>query len=155
MTMHVRNPDDPRREVFKTLAAAAIDEMVKLTAALEPLPPFDVVRAAEVGMVMLQGRMGGTGPPFNAGEATVTRAVVRLASGEIGYGYRLGHDRTATQKAALIDALWQTPEWRPRIERDVLAPLRAIETERRQSTAETTTASRVEFFTVAREKDGT
>ena len=34
---------------------------------------------AETGLVMLRGRIGGDGAPFNVGEATVTRAAVQLA----------------------------------------------------------------------------
>ena len=41
---------------------------------------------------MLRGRVGGDGAPFNVGEATVTRAVVELPSGERGYAHILGRD---------------------------------------------------------------
>ena len=47
----------------------------------------------ENGLVMLRGRIGGDGAPFNLGEATVTRAAVRLESGEVGFAYVLGRDR--------------------------------------------------------------
>jgi alpha-D-ribose 1-methylphosphonate 5-triphosphate synthase subunit PhnG len=41
-------------------------------------PAFDWLRAPETGLAMVRARTGGTGDPFNAGEATVTRAVLRL-----------------------------------------------------------------------------
>ena len=42
---------------------------------------------------MVRGRVGGDGAPFNLGEATVSRAAVRLSTGEVGFGYTLGRDR--------------------------------------------------------------
>ena len=56
-------------------------------------PDYVELRAAESGLVMVRGRIGGDGAPFNLGEATVTRATVRLASGEVGFAYVLGRDR--------------------------------------------------------------
>ena len=41
---------------------------------------------------MLRGRIGGDGAPFNLGEASVTRAAVQIASGEVGIAYILGRD---------------------------------------------------------------
>ena len=51
------------------------------------------LREPENGLVMVRGRIGGDGAPFNLGEATVSRAAVRLATGEVGFGYTLGRDR--------------------------------------------------------------
>lgn len=48
---------------------------------------------------MVRGRIGGDGRPFNLGEGTVTRATVRLASGETGFAYHLGRDASK----AIID----------------------------------------------------
>ena len=47
------------------------------------IPSHENLRLPENGLVMLRGRIGGDGAPFNLGEATVTRAAVRFASGEI------------------------------------------------------------------------
>ena len=63
---------------------------------------------------MVRGRIGGDGAPFNVGEATVTRAAVRLASGEIGFGYVLGRDHEKARLIALCDALLQTDRYRAR-----------------------------------------
>ncbi len=65
---------------------------------------------AEDGLVMVRGRIGGDGAPFNLGEATVTRAAVRLASGEVGFGYVLGRDREKARLIALCDALLQSDQ---------------------------------------------
>ncbi len=66
---------------------------------LEPiaLPAHEDLREPENGLVMVRGRIGGDGAPFNLGEATVSRAAVRLATGEVGFGYALGRDRRKAQ----------------------------------------------------------
>src|ERR1700744_4491144 len=43
-------------------------------------PEFDWLRPPETGLAMVRGRVGGSGDPFNLGEATVTRATLRLRS---------------------------------------------------------------------------
>ena len=48
-----------------------------LRAVAEPVDYVEL-RAAETGLVMLRGRIGGDGDPFNLGEATVTRAAVQI-----------------------------------------------------------------------------
>ena len=60
---------------------------------------------------MVRGRIGGDGAAFNLGEATVSRAAVRLASGEVGFGYALGRDRDKARLIALCDALAQSEEY--------------------------------------------
>src|SRR5580700_8521516 len=87
-----------RRAAMAVLAASD-------AAAIGPLPVHEDVRAGESGMVMVRGRIGGDGAPFNLGEATVSRAAVRLASGETGVGYVLGRDRQKAQMIALCDAM--------------------------------------------------
>ena len=83
------------------------------------------MRGPETGLVMLRGRIGGGGAPFNFGEATVTRATVRLPGGAIGHSYALGRDKEKARLAAIADALWQDPAERADVEAKVLAPLRA------------------------------
>lgn len=143
---------EARRAAMATLAEAEAQE---LSAGLDrlSLPAFTELRMPESGLVMLRGRMGGDGGPFNLGEATVTRAAMRLETGETGFSYLLGHRPEAAKLAALADALWQRPALRTDVERLVLAPIRArIEAEDRQSAARTA-ATRVEFFTLVRGED--
>jgi alpha-D-ribose 1-methylphosphonate 5-triphosphate synthase subunit PhnG len=103
---------------------------------------------------MVRGRIGGDGQPFNVGEATVTRAAVRLASGEVGFSYLLGRDRERARLAAICDALWQNEAKRAAVERHVLAPIRArAEAEGARQRAQTA-ATRVDFFTLVRGEDG-
>src|ERR1700681_1339117 len=88
------------------------------------LPAHENLREPENGLVMVRGRIGGDGAPFNLGEATVSRAAVRLASGELGFGYTLGRDQNKARMIALCDALVQSDEFADAIETGVLAPLR-------------------------------
>src|ERR1700731_5445341 len=79
-------------------------------------PAHEDLREAENGLVMVRGRIGGDGAPFNVGEATVSRAAVRLAGGEVGFGYTLGRDRGKGQMIALCDALVQSHEFADAVE---------------------------------------
>jgi alpha-D-ribose 1-methylphosphonate 5-triphosphate synthase subunit PhnG len=99
---------------------------------------------------MVRGRVGGDGAPFNLGEATVSRAAVRLSSGEIGFGYTLGRDREKARLIALCDAMVQSAELAGAIETQVVAPLRAAMIERRNRKAEEAAATRVDFYTLVR-----
>jgi alpha-D-ribose 1-methylphosphonate 5-triphosphate synthase subunit PhnG len=139
-----------RRAAMAVLAQAQADEIAAGLAALGPTPAHDELRPAETGLVMVRGRMGGDGAPFNLGEATVTRCAVQLASGEIGFGYVLGRDRDKARLAALCDALWQCADQRTAVERSVIEPLRARQQERLARSREDTAATKVDFFTLVR-----
>ena len=108
--------------------------------------------APEIGSVMVRGRVGGTGAPFNLGEMTVTRCAVQLASGAVGHGYVQGRRKGDAQTAALIDALMQT-ERSQTIQDTVLTPLAKEESQRRATRAAKAAATKVEFFTMARGED--
>lgn len=144
---------DARRAAMATLAQARLDELEHGLAAL-PVPTSCVaLRPIETGLVMLRGRTGGDGAAFNLGEATVTRAAVKIATGEEGFAYLLGRDRERARLAAVCDAFWQNPRWRDLIERQVLAPIRArMQTERAHKLSQVA-ATRVDFFTLVRGED--
>jgi alpha-D-ribose 1-methylphosphonate 5-triphosphate synthase subunit PhnG len=114
------------------------------------LPAHETLREPENGLVMVRGRIGGDGAPFNLGEATVSRAAVRLASGEVGFGYTLGRDQDKARMIALCDALIQTIDHAGIVEAQVLAPLRARMIAQRSRRAEETAATRVDFYTLVR-----
>ena len=142
-----------RRAVMATLADARASEIASGLAALGNEIAHEELRPVETGLVMLQGRMGGDGAAFNLGEATVTRATVRIPSGEIGFSYVLGRDHDKARLTALCDALWQNPSSRGALERHVLAPIKArLESERARQRA-LTAATRVDFFTLVRGED--
>src|ERR1700731_2804267 len=69
------------------LAKAKVGELQAAWDALGDKPRYRVLRPAETGLVMLRGRIGGTGQPFNLGEMTMTRAAVQLvaADGEVSH----------------------------------------------------------------------
>jgi len=99
---------------------------------------------------MVRGRVGGDGAPFNLGEATVSRAAIRLASGEVGFGYALGRDREKARLMALCDALIQTETHADVVETKVIAPLREAMLASRAQVAAEAAATRVDFYTMVR-----
>lgn len=141
-------PDSIRKEVLGLLARAPSERLALL---LPELPEHDLLRAPEIGTVMVRGRAGGTGAPFNLGEKTVTRASVRLSSGAVGHGYVQGRDKNHALRAALIDAMAQQDA--AGVEARILAPLRDEEIARRKAVAAEAAATRVEFFTLVRGED--
>jgi alpha-D-ribose 1-methylphosphonate 5-triphosphate synthase subunit PhnG len=142
-----------RRAAMGVLARAQRAELEAPLAAHWPDLACRVLRQPETGLVMLRGRIGGDGAPFNLGEATVSRAVVELPTGERGYGQVLGRDREHARLAAILDALWQKPEATQTIETAVLQPVRQrLAHEAARNSAETA-ATRVDFFTLVRGED--
>jgi len=141
----------PRRAALGLLARATSAELTNPLAAHWPHVEARDLRPPEVGLVMLRGRMGGDGAAFNLGEATVARAAVELASGQRGFGHRLGRDRAQARRIAICDALWQRE--RQAVEAHILAPIAArLAAERAQAAAETA-ATKVDFFTLVRGED--
>lgn len=139
---------NPRKAVLDTLAAAPSRALANLWDSWENKPEHTIVRQPEVGMVMVRGRAGGGGAPFNLGEATVSRASVRIASGEVGHGYCLGRDLAKAEVIAVIDALWQRDG--AAVEREIITPLQALASEADQQSRDETAATRVDFFTMVR-----
>ncbi len=138
-----------RKAAMATLAHSGTAEIAaRLEAIAEP--EHTNLREPESGLVMVRGRIGGDGAPFNLGEATVSRAAVRLATGEMGFGYTLGRDRQKAQMIALCDALIQSADHAEQIEMQVLAPLRAAVAAERNRRAAETAATRVDFYTMVR-----
>ncbi|KXF75744.1 phosphonate C-P lyase system protein PhnG [Paramesorhizobium deserti] len=119
----------------------------------ERAPPALAVRGPEIGAIMVRGRIGGGGAPFNIGEASVTRATVKLPTGEVGHSIVLGRDTEKARAVAHLDALRQVPEWEPIVERDCVAPAVEMAEAERLKLAEETAATRVDFFTLARGED--
>ena len=118
-------------------------------AAREVLPAWTRLRGPELGLVMMQGRAGGTGQAFNVGEATVARCTVRTPDGLVGHAYSLGRDLDQVEWAAALDAYLQHPDWHGRLQNEVIAPLAARQAEARAQTARRAAAPQVQFFTMA------
>src|ERR1700726_395032 len=136
-----------RKGAMAGLAHATAVEIAAHLDAIE-LPSHEPLREAENGIVMVRGRIGGDGAPFNFGEATVSRAAVRLATGEVGFGYTLGRDAQKARMIALCDALLQSNEFAEAVETGVLAPLRAGLISDQGRKAAETAATRVDFYTL-------
>ncbi|MBR0795418.1 phosphonate C-P lyase system protein PhnG [Bradyrhizobium jicamae] len=138
-----------RKAAMAVLAHASGAEIAGRLADIE-LPAHETLREPENGLVMLRGRIGGDGAPFNLGEATVSRAAVRLASGEVGFGYTLGRDAQKARMIALCDAMVQSAEFSGEVEAKVIAPLREHLSAERNRKGRETAATRVDFYTMVR-----
>lgn len=143
-----REPD--RRRWLSVLAKAPAQEVISAWDALPERPAFTPLRPPENGMVLVRGRMGGTGDAFNFGEMTVTRAAVRLATGETGVGYVAGRSYRHAEIAAAVDAMMQSSSLRPAVEDAVVGRLEEAQLQRRDEAARKAAATKVEFFTMVR-----
>jgi alpha-D-ribose 1-methylphosphonate 5-triphosphate synthase subunit PhnG len=110
------------------------------------------LRSPEIGAVMVRGRAGGTGAPFNLGEMTVTRCTLRLEGGQVGHAYVAGRSREKARIAALCDALLQDMLQADAVRDAVLSPLAEAAAEARRVLAAKAAATKVEFFTMARKR---
>ncbi|MEI6202047.1 MAG: phosphonate C-P lyase system protein PhnG [Enhydrobacter sp.] len=140
-----------RQRWLSLLAKAPAERLEALWAEVGPVPAYSLLRRPEIGLVMVKGRISGSGAPFCAGEMTVTRASVRLDTGEIGHGYVGGRHLRQAEIVAAIDALGQKPAWQKPLEDKVVAPLAHEAEGRRQLVKARAAATKVDFFTVARE----
>lgn len=144
---------DPRKRVAGLLAKALPEELAVAWERLEPKPSWRALRGPETGLVMVRGRIGGGGAPFNLGEATVSRATVMLGSGTVGHAHALGTDREKARLSAIFDAVWQEPDSQHFVETELLGPIaERLDAENRRL-AEETAATKVEFFTMVRGED--
>src|SRR4029079_7481085 len=138
-----------RKAAMAVLAHATTADITDCLGAMA-LPAHEDLREAENGLVMVRGRIGGDGAPFNLVEATVSRAAVRLATGEVGFGYVLGRDREKAKLIALCDALLQSKQFAAEVEASVISPLRVALHAARNKKAAETAATRVDFYTMVR-----
>jgi alpha-D-ribose 1-methylphosphonate 5-triphosphate synthase subunit PhnG len=137
-----------RKAVLDVLASAPTQALAELWDRWTDKPALTKVRGPEIGLVMVRGRAGGGGAPFNLGEASVSRASVRIASGEVGHGYCLGRDMAKAEVIAVIDALWQSDP--ARVEAEIIVPLQTLAANSDQQRRDETAATRVDFFTMVR-----
>ncbi|HEV7317380.1 MAG TPA: phosphonate C-P lyase system protein PhnG [Ensifer sp.] len=145
-------PDPARKEGMRLLAQATLNELSSAWEALADKPEVHPVRGPETGLVMVRGRIGGGGDAFNLGEATVSRATIRLSTGEIGHGQLLGTDKHRARLAAIFDALSQRDGDKADVE-GLLGRIEERLTQDERRKAEETAATRVDFFTMVRGDD--
>jgi len=138
-----------RQNWMAVLAKSEVSAIEARLADVAPLPGHTRLRGPETGLVMVQGRAGGSGGAFNLGEMTVTRCTVHNARGILGHAYIAGRDSRKAELAAALDAALQDPTEGAALERAVVAPLAAAQAAadgRVRAQAETT---KVDFFTLA------
>lgn len=142
-----------RKTAMAAFARASEDQLRKLSQGAGLPLDAELLRGPETGLVTVRGRIGGGGAPFNTGEATVTRATVRLPSGQIGHAYALGRDKEKVRIAAILDAAWCSPETREIVEIKVVTPLVRTAAEADAKRRAETAATKVDFFTMVRGED--
>lgn len=147
----MQNVDNAERSRWMGLLARAPVALLEAWAAKRGTEPFTWLRRPETGLVMVRARAGGSGDKFNLGEMTVTRCALRLGGGAVGVAYVAGRSHRKAELAALADARLQHPGTRAQTLAELVEPLRQrldAEAARMQRRAQ---ATRVDFFTVARE----
>jgi alpha-D-ribose 1-methylphosphonate 5-triphosphate synthase subunit PhnG len=150
MTSDTSSNNPARAAWMAVLARASLAQLQTHLPLVEVLPALQQVRPPEIGMVMLRGRIGGTGNPFNLGEASVVRCAVRLGDGPLGVSYALGRDKRRAELAALFDALLQDPQHHDDLQRSLIAPLALAQAQARAQRQHDVADSKVEFFTFVR-----
>ena len=134
-------------------ASASANDLRRLAEAADLPVEAELLRGPETGLVTVRGRIGGGGAPFNTGEATVTRATIRLPSGQVGHAYALGRDKEKVRLAAILDASWCDEETRETVQTRVVVPLMARQAEADAKRRAETAATKVDFFTMVRGED--
>lgn len=146
-----------RRRTARVLSGAPHTDLAQIWKAWGVQPEVAYVRGPEAGLVMVQGRIGGTGDRFNLGEATVTRATVTLRGAGLdeasGSAYVLGSHPEHAGLAAIFDALLSVPGQRARVLAEVIEPLERQQADRDAAAHADARSTVVDFFTVAREHE--
>ncbi len=146
----IGSPQEGRAFWMGVLAHASLKEM-RAALALTQIewPTVEVVKPAEVGTLMLEGRAGGGGRRFNAGEATMTRCIVRVGE-TLGFSYALGRDKDKAVMAATLDCLLQDADQQSYLMKAIISPLAMIQSRKREAESRRAAATKVEFFTMVR-----
>ena len=127
-----------RQHWMSVLAHSQPAELAARLNALNITADYEVIRAAETGLVQIQARMGGTGERFFAGDGT------------LGYSWVQGRDKQHAERCALIDALMQQSRHFQNLSETLIAPLDADRMARIAARQAEVNASRVDFFTMVR-----
>jgi alpha-D-ribose 1-methylphosphonate 5-triphosphate synthase subunit PhnG len=144
-----------RQRWLAVLAKASLSRLEAAWEALDDKPAFRLLRRGETGLVMVRGRISGTGQPFNFGEMTMTRAAVQLldtagAVNHTGFGHVAGRSSRKAELVALFDALLQDPARHEVLVERVIEPLAAEQAAAKAAQVARVMASKVDFFTMVR-----
>jgi alpha-D-ribose 1-methylphosphonate 5-triphosphate synthase subunit PhnG len=147
---------EQRRRWMHALAIAEPEALVVAWRSWHPKPEVEAIRGPEAGLVMVRGRVDARGKKFNLGEATVSRATVRLhgdtlAAELLGTAYVLGTDLEHVRHAAIFDGLLADESLRERILAEIITPIEVDQHERDAVRRSDARATLVDFFTVSRE----
>jgi alpha-D-ribose 1-methylphosphonate 5-triphosphate synthase subunit PhnG len=140
------HPAPARRRWMAILARAEAAQIATLLDKCGALPAYTIIRGPETGLVMVRGRAGGGGGPFNLGEMTVTRCTLRTQTGFIGHAYIAGREQRRSELAALADALLQDPDRTADLEARVITRLEAQQAQAKAARTAKAAATRVQFF---------
>lgn len=151
VSRHAESNTSARQHWMSLLASARTERLGKLFPR-DRFPKFVYLRKPETGLVMVRGRLGGTGSPFNIGEATMTRCTIRLENGTTGHAFVMGRSHEHAVSAAVCDALLQGPDGASLAE-TVVTPLAQERAERERRIALKNAATKVDFFTMVRGED--
>ena len=135
-----------RRHWMAVLARASHPDMLAGLQRLGGLPNYTRLRGPEAGLVMVRGRAGGGGAPFNLGEMTVTRCSVRTDAGIVGHAYVAGRDELQAELAAVADAILQDPGRTDAVWAGLIVPLHAAQADQRRAVDAKAGATKVDFF---------
>lgn len=139
-------PHEARRRWMSVLARADATELAAALQRHGTTPAYTKLRGPEAGLIMVRGRTGGGGAPFNLGEMTVTRCTLRTDAGQVGHAYVEGRDARKAELAALFDAMLQDPRRQDVLQEDVIAPLESAQRAKRAAVAAKAAATKVQFF---------
>ncbi len=139
------------------LAKAPLAELEAAWQGLGDKPRYRLLRPSETGLVMVRGRIGGSGQPFNFGEMTMTRAAVQFvdaanAVSHTGFGHVAG--RSARRKAEAggrcSTRCCRTRRGTPRSPPSSLPLAERQQSAAKAAQAAKVMASKVDFFTMVR-----
>ncbi|HSU06045.1 MAG TPA: phosphonate C-P lyase system protein PhnG [Acetobacteraceae bacterium] len=151
-------PSDPetaaRRRWMAVLSRAGAADIASRLDECGTLPGWRRLRGPETGLVMVRGRIGGAGSPFNLGEMTVTRCTVRSECGRTGHAYVAGRDLRQAELAAAVDAMLQDPALATLLGTAVIEPLAVAQAKSRTAQASRAAATRVQFFAMQTMRTG-
>jgi alpha-D-ribose 1-methylphosphonate 5-triphosphate synthase subunit PhnG len=152
---HDHSEPTARQRWLAVLAKAPVTRLAAAWESLGDKPAYRLLRRGETGLVMVRGRIGGSGSPFNFGEMTMTRAAVQLldpAGGvaETGFGHVAGRSVRRAELVALFDAMLQDPARHKAIIERVVVPLAAEQDAAKAARTAKVMESKVDFFTMVR-----
>jgi alpha-D-ribose 1-methylphosphonate 5-triphosphate synthase subunit PhnG len=150
-----RHESAARQRWLAVLAKAPAARLEAVWTALDGKPAYRRLRPGETGLVMVRGRIGGSGQKFNFGEMTMTRAAVQLLDSDgnvaqTGFGHVAGRSVRRAELVALFDALLQDPARHDELADRVVTPLAAEQEATQAARAAKVMATKVDFFTLVR-----